>query len=535
MLIFSYLSNKKGAVSTEPLILSIDCGTQSLRAILFNKQGEIEGAQKIVYEQPYFSKEPGYAEQNADMYYETLCAAVGRLRASCAEKFSRVAAVAVATQRDTAVFLNKNYAPLRPCVLWLDEREADVHIPQVLISALGAVGAAETIKQGIRQSRSHWVKKNEPQIWEKTDKVVLLSCYLNYKLTAKLSDSTASQIGHIPFDAKNNGWYKSEKSPFYRVFGVQKGQMPLLVTPGTVLGEVTEEASRQTGIPAGTPVIAAASDKGCETLGNGTLSEDVASLSFGTTATVEITTKKRVEVHRFVSPYPAAQSGYYNPEYQVFRGYWLISWFKKELAAHEVELAEKSGICAEELLNLELKNVPAGAGGLMVQPYWTPELMLKDARGAIIGFNDTHTRFHIYRAIIEGINFALMDGMERIEHKTKTKITRIVAAGGGSQSDEICQITADMFGLPVHRVQTFETSGLGAAILGFVGIGEYADIHEAVKNMVHHRDEFKPDLKKSALYKQLYKQVYLKMYPALKNLYTASSEILSAAENGYEI
>ncbi len=524
----------KGVIPTEPLILSVDCGTQSLRVILFNKRGEIEGVQKIVFEQPYFSKAAGYAEQNARMYYDTMCTALSLLRESSAEPFSRIAAVAVATQRDTLVFLDKDKNPVRPCILWLDQREADLHynrhFNKALAAAFAAAGASHSLEHALRHSHTHWVRLNEPEIWAKTDKVVLLSCYLNYMLTKKLSDSVASQIGHIPFNVKNAGWHSSEKSPYYSLFGVTKSQMPELVMPGDILGSVTEDASVQTGIPAGTPVIAAASDKGCETLGNGCLSEDIASISFGTTATVQITTGKRIEVHRFVSPYPAAQKGLYNPEYEVFRGYWMISWFLKEFAAQELEQAKQTGVHAEDLLNKELAKIPAGSGGLMLQPYWTPELMLKDARGAMIGFNDTHTRFHIYRAIIEGINFALMDGMERIEHKTKTKITSMMIAGGGSQSAEICQITADMFGMPVRRVQTHETSGLGAAILGFVGIGTFPSLQEAAKHMIHQRDEFTPNLKNSVVYQKLYAQVYKKIYPALADLYTISNEILSAAQ-----
>ncbi|OQA47316.1 MAG: Xylulose kinase [Firmicutes bacterium ADurb.Bin300] len=188
------------------------------------------------------------------------------------------------------------------------------------------------------------------------------------------------------------------------------------------------------------------------------------------------------------------------------------------------------GVHAEDLLNKELSQIPPGSGGLIIQPYWTPELMLKDARGAIIGFNDTHTRIHIYRAIIEGINFALMDGIERIEHKTKTPITRVMVAGGGSQSDEICQITADMLGRPVCRVQTHETSGLGAAILGFTGIGEFSSLTEAVKSMVQHKDVFTPDTKNNSVYRKLYEQVYKNMYPALKGLYKATNGIFDEAE-----
>ncbi len=518
----------------EPLILSIDCGTQSLRALLFNKQGKIQAMEKIVFEQPYFGSVAGQAEQDAQVYYTALCDAVNKLREKHKDLFAQIAGVAVATQRDTIVFLDKSGRPLRPCILWLDQREAELRLTDVfnktIISAIPNVVAKQTIEHALRRSRANWVRLNEPEVWEKTEKVVLLSCYLNSRLTGKIADSSASQIGYIPFDVKSFGWRKNDGSIFYRLFGLSKSQMPELVHPNGVLGAITPAASEETGILEGIPVIAAASDKGCETLGNGCLSEDVASVSFGTTATVEITTDKYIEIHRLVAPFPSALKNFYNPEYEVFRGYWLISWFKKEFASHEVELAKQLKVHAEDLLNKELSKIPPGSGGLIIQPYWTPELMLKDARGAIIGFNDTHTRIHIYRAIIEGINFALLDGIERIEHKTKTPISRVMVAGGGSQSDEICQITADMLGRPVCRVQTHETSGLGAAILGFTGIGEFPSLAQAVKSMVQHKDVFTPDTKKNSVYRKLYEQVYKNMYPALKGLYKATNEIFNEAD-----
>ena len=162
----------------------------------------------------------------------------------------------------------------------------------------------------------------------------------------------------------------------------------------------------------------------------------------------------------------------------------------------------------------------------MLQPYWTPELKMEDGRGAIIGFNDTHTRMHVYRAIIEGVNFALMDGIERIERKTKTRITRAMVSGGGAQSREICQITADMLGVPVMRVQTHETSGLGAAIMGFTGMKEFRNVNEAVHGMVHVAETFEPDLENSKIYRCLYREVYKGMFPALRPIYRNCNTIL---------
>jgi sugar (pentulose or hexulose) kinase len=512
-----------------PLMLTIDCGTQSLRACLFDRAGTLWAVEKASFE-PYFSRAAGWAEQNAEVYWNALCGAVHKLKENHGELFGRAIAVASVTQRDTIVLLDEERKPVRPCILWLDQREADValkdHFSAVEIASYALVGMRRTSEHVMRHSRTYWVRQHEPEIWAKTDKAVMLSCYLNYLLTGRLADAWASQIGHIPFNAKTCGWHKGEKNIKYRQFGVRMGQMPELVRPGGKIGAVTPEAARVTGIPEGLPVIAAASDKGCETLGNGCLSEDTASVSFGTTATVEVTTGKYVEALRFIPPYPAAVPGFYNPEYEIFRGYWLISWFKREFAAGEVEEAKRLGISAEELLNRGLSSVPPGCGGLMLQPYWTPELKMEDARGAIIGFNDTHTRMHVYRAIVEGVNYAIMDGIERIEKKTKTRITRAMVSGGGAQSREICQITADMLGMPVMRVQTHETSGLGAAILGFAGMGEFAGVDEAVRGMVHTVDTFTPDPANSGIYRSLYHDVYKGMFPALRPMYRRSNMIL---------
>ena len=129
-----------------------------------------------------------------------------------------------------------------------------------------------------------------------------------------------------------------------------------------------------------------------------------------------------------------------------------------------------------------------------------------------------HTLNIIYKAIIEGIGYALREGLQGFEKKLHHKIKRIMASGGGSQSDAICQITADIFGVPTMRVQTYETSSLGAAISGFLAIGEYKTAEEAVANMVKTTDVFEPNAENHKKYNYLYKNVYLKMYPQLDTL-----------------
>lgn len=157
----------------------------------------------------------------------------------------------------------------------------------------------------------------------------------------------------------------------------------------------------------------------------------------------------------------------------------------------------------------------------MLQPYWTPGVRYPgpEARGAIIGFSDVHTRAHIYRAILEGLAFALREASERTVRRSGVKITELRISGGGSQSDEAMQLTADIFNLPASRPHTYETSGLGAAIDGAVGLGWHSNFETAVQTMTRIERTFEPNPHHHRIYEAMYQNVYQKMYQRLKPLY----------------
>jgi sugar (pentulose or hexulose) kinase len=510
----------------EQFVLSIDCGTQSIRAIIFDKDGKLIGKSKIGFE-PYFSAKPGWAEQDPDVYWSNGCLACKKVKEMCPNEFNNVGAVVVTTQRDTVINVDKNGNCLRPAIIWLDQRMAKCEEPLPFYNNLMfySVGMKKSIDIFRKQGKANWIKENQPEIWEKTYKYLLLSGYLSYKLCGKFVDSVGCQIGHIPFDYKNRCWVKSNSNYKWGLFGIEREKLPELIEPGELLGTINHEASIETGIKEGTPLIAAGSDKGCETLGNGCLTSSSASISFGTTATIQTTEKRYFEALQFLPAYPASIPGYYNAEVEIFRGYWMISWFKKEFGLREMIKAKETGVDPEVLLNGLLKEIPPGSQGLILNPYWGASLKTPEAKGAIIGFGDVHTRAHTYRAIIEGINYGLIEGAERIEKKSGTKIERAVVAGGGSQSDTICQITSDMFGKPIYKVHTYETSALGAAINGFVGLGVFNKYMDAVNSMVHYVKTFEPDKKNSEIYEKLYRKVYKKIYPSLKPLYEEIQKI----------
>jgi sugar (pentulose or hexulose) kinase len=501
-------------------LLAIDNGTQSVRALVFDLDGQLVAKSQVEIE-PFFSDQPGWAEQHADYFWDRLCDACRQLWPQLDFDRSAIEAIALTTQRATVINLDQDGKPLRPAIIWLDQRE-QMELPGMggWGPVLALAGAAANVRSFRTQAEANWIQARQPEIWQRTAKFLLLSGYHSYKLTGKYVDSVASQVGYLPFDFKRQQWC-GPRDWKWKALPITREQLPELVPAGGVLGRITEQAARETGIPAGLPLISAGADKACEVLGSGCLGQTTGSLSYGTTATYNTVDSRYLEVIRQVPAYPAAVPGLYNCETIVQRGYWMVNWFKREFGQPEQSLAAERGVKPEVLFDELLRQVPAGSMGLVLQPYWSPGLRIPgpEAKGAIIGFGDIHTRAHIYRAIIEGLAYALREGSERHEKRSGYKIDRLKVSGGGSQSDQAMQITADIFGLTAERPHTFETSGLGAAINAAVATGLHPDYETAIARMTHRGAVFTPIADNVRIYDRIYREVYCKLYGRLGPLY----------------
>jgi sugar (pentulose or hexulose) kinase len=507
-------------------LLAIDHGTQSVRALVFDPRGNLLHKSRVPIE-PYYSTAPGLAEQDPEVFWNAVCQACQGLWAQGGDKTS-LAAVSLTTQRSTVLNLDKNGKPLRPAIVWLDQRRTEGVKPVGGLWGLAfkLAGASETVAYLQAEAEANWLQKHQPQVWAATHKYLLLSGYLTYRLTGRFVDSVGCQVGYIPFDYKKQDWEASWGWKWQAV-PMDKALLPDLVPVASPLGVITAEAAAATGLPAGLPLIAAAADKATEVLGAGCLEPHIACLSYGTTATINTTHRKYIEVIPLIPPYPAAAPGYYSFEIQIYRGYWMVTWFKQEFGLREQHLAAERGVEPEALFDDLVRAVPPGSDGLVLQPYWSPGLRFPgpEARGAVIGFSDVHTRAHLYRAILEGLAYALREGAERTEKRARVKIRELRVAGGGSQSEAALQLTADVFGLPASRPHVYEASGLGAAIDAAVGAGVHPDFPTAIREMTRVRDTFEPDAKTHARYDELYHGVYRQMYKRLQPLYEAMKKV----------
>ncbi len=509
------------------LLLAIDHGTQSVRALLFDLRGALLAKTRVPIE-PYVSPAPGLAEQDPEVFWNAVCQACQELWQVPGVRKEAVAGVALTTQRSTLINVDAHGRPLRPAIVWLDQRRTSGLKPVGgwwgLAFRLAAM--TETVAYLQAEAEANWIRTHQPETWQRTHKYLFLSGYLTYRMVGRFVDSVGSQVGYVPFDYKSLTWARPSDWKWQAV-PMPPEILPDLVPPAGVLGEITQEAAEATGIPTGLPLIAAAADKACEVIGAGCLQPHIACLSYGTTATINTTHQRYIEVIPLIPPYPSAVPDAYSLEIQIYRGYWMVSWFKREFGQPEQYQAGEMGIEAEELFDELVNSVPPGSLGLTLQPFWSPGLRVPgpEAKGAVIGWGDVHTRAHLYRSILEGLAYALREGAERTAKRSGVAITELRVAGGGSQSDAAMQLTADIFGLPVVRPHLYEASGLGAAIDAAVGLGLHPDFTTAVAEMTRLGVSFEPNPTHHRIYDELYQRVYLHMYGRLRPLYEQIRDI----------
>jgi sugar (pentulose or hexulose) kinase len=504
----------------------IDGGTQNIKAFIFDEDGnEIHGESSPVT--PYFAVQPDFAEQDAEAYLNIAQEVTGSVVQNSGVSTDTIAGVAITTHRSTIVPVDQDGNPIRSAITWLDERKTEgLKLPggPIMSLAFSIARMKERLTEYQRRSKFNWLKRHEPDNYARTFKFLTVSSHILHSLTGEFKDCSSMIVGLFPIDLKGLQWHPWKI--IYEIFGVERDRLPVLVSPVEVAGKVSEEGARRFGIPQGIPVIVGAGDKQSELLGAGVTTGGIAEISYGTAAVIELLSSKYVTHPRMdFFTWGAGIPGHWALEGFVGRGYWMVSWFKGEFGKREEDDALKLGVPPEIVLDKQLTDIPPGSMGLLVQPYWHPRENDPLSKGAIIGFGGEHTRKHVYRAIIEGIAYELRRLGELMVKRSGSAMTELRIGGGGSQSDEIMQITADVFGLPVRRMHTSNLAALGAAIDAAVALGIHRSFPEAVKRMVRVKDTFQPVLDNTRIYDRLFRDVYLKMYPALSPLHNRIAHI----------
>ncbi len=488
------------------IVVGLDCSTTSVKAVAFDMKGKV--AARASETIPLHSPQPGYYEQNPTDWWRAVQESLRRITREIEP--AKIAALAVSNQRETFVALDRDGLPLRPAVLWLDERckdEVEPFARKVGANRLHRITGKPTDYAPVVY-RLAWMKKHEPHLFARIGMICDVQTYVVGRLTGSFSTSWASADPLGLFDLKNKRW-----SPVVlNALKLKENQLPEAFPPGTVLGSVSTRASRKTGLSADTLIVAGGGDGQAAGLGSDVLSSRRAYLNLGTAVVAGIYGKEYKTDKAFRTMSSCSNSGYYY-ECSLRAGTFAIDWLIRNVL--NIEPAKRPGIYKE--LENEARRVSPGSEGLYhlpylcgaMNPYWDV-----NARGAFVGLSASHTRAHIYRSILEGIAFEQRFAISAVEKSVGSNVKELVAIGGGAANKLWCSIMADVTGKKILVPSSLEASALGAAMSAAVGAGWYGTFGEAAKKMTPAKKEILPDRRNHRIYSRLFSG-YTRIYPAL--------------------
>lgn len=489
------------------LVIGLDCSTTSTKAIAFDKRGHVVASTNEPI--PLYSPRPNYYEQDPNDWWISAQKALKKITRQVNP--DRIIALAISNQRETFVPLNKNGKHLRPAIIWLDERCKDDVEP--FSQKIGKNKIHQITGKPVDYApvvyRLAWMKKHEPDLFKKIAMICDVHTYLIWKLTDTFKTSWASADPIGLFELKNKKW-----SPILlKELELKEHQMPEIYCPGTILGKLTEDASRSTGLSTNTFIIAGGGDGQAAGLGSNVLTSKRAYLNLGT-AVVAGVYGTRYEISKaFRTMASCSERGYYY-ECSLRAGTFAIDWLIKKIL--KIDSSKQPDIYKQ--LEKEAQQISIGSDGLyhlpylcgVMNPYWDI-----NARGAFAGLSSSHTRGHIYRSILEGIAFEQLFALVAIEKEIGVRVGDLMAIGGGSANELWCHIFADVTGKNICLSENTEASGLGAAIAAAVGIGWYQTFKEAARKMTGIKRIITPDARNQKKYRQMF-ETYKKIYPSLK-------------------
>ncbi|MBN1569162.1 MAG: hypothetical protein JXA73_15030 [Acidobacteria bacterium] len=490
------------------LVIGLDCSTTGTKAVVFDKKGRTVAAAHA--SNPLFSPEPGYYEQNAQDWWtsarKALRTIMGRVNPE------RIAALAISNQRETFVPLNKNGHPIRPAIVWLDERCK--HEVESFSKKIGKEGIHRITGKPVDYApvvyRLAWMKKHEPELFKKIDKICDVHTYLVWRLTGRFRTSWASADPLGLFDMRRRKW-----SPkIMCALELDENRLPEVYCPGSTLGQVTKWASELTGLSTGTPIVAGGGDGQAAGLGVNALSTESAYLNLGTAVVAGIYGLQYKTGKAFRTMNSCSESGYYY-ECSLRAGTFAVDWLIKNIL--KIDPLRQSGIYKQ--LEREAQLVAAGSDGLLylpylcgaMNPYWD-----MTARAVFAGLSASHHRGHVYRSILEGIAFEQLFAILSVEKAIGMRVRDLIAIGGGATNDLWCHILADITGKNICIPNNTEASALGAAIAAAVGACWYPSFQEAANAMTGIRKKIKPDPDNYGKYQDLF-PIYRRLYPCLKS------------------
>jgi len=457
-------------------IITVDIGTTSMRGILYDADSRMIHMDQQENMPTYFPD--GRVEQNAAAWQKILPGVIKECATAARENGIEPAGIAVTAQRSSLIPIDAGGMPLHPAIMWQDRRTAD------LAQAMSEHNPLVYRKTGLKISpvfsaiKMTWLRRNRPDIWERTHKLIGIQDWVLYLLTGQLvTDHTFGSRTNL-FDLEGKRW----DPDLLALFEVPERMLCELVPPGAIVGGLRPAFAAETGLPYGLPVVTAGGDQQCAALGLGLFSGERAVTNTGTGSyLIGHSDKPALDEQMRTACNVSAVPGAYIVEAAVLTSGTIYRWF--------AELGFGNGNPAADAfarLNAEAATAPPGANDLILlphfkgcgAPYWDPE-----AKGVFYNLTLGTTRGEMARAILEGIAVEMKESLELVEALCG-RVDSVSVSGGLTRSDLFNQIQSDVFERPVVRFKNSEATSLGAWIAGSVACGIDAGYPQAFSRAV---------------------------------------------------
>jgi xylulokinase len=480
-------------------LIGVDVGTSGTRALAVTTGGELVAEANRPHD--LLTPRPGWTEQDPGQWWEAAKAVL----AEVAAKSDDVVGLGLTGQMHGSVFLDSAGEVIRPALLWNDQRtaaECDEITARVGAERLLEL-AGNPALTGFQAPKILWLARHEPDAYARVASVLLPKDYVRLMLTGERATDASDAAGTLLLDVRARDW----SGDILDALEIPREWMPAVHEGPEVTGALRDGLAAELGLPARLPVAAGGGDNAAAAVGVGVVREGALSTSIGTSGVIfahrdAFSPDPSGRVHAFCHAVPGA---WHLMSVTLSAG-GSLSWWRDQAGADFGTLVG------------EAEAVEPGSEGLVFLPYLTGERtphLDPHARGAFVGLTVRNGRGHLTRAVMEGVAFSMRDGLE-IMRGLGTPDDDVRAVGGGARSPLWLALQADVYGRPVRRTVIDEGPAYGAALLGGVAAGAFADVGEASERVRLREEVTEPDPERAKRYDELY-EVYTSLYPALRD------------------
>ena len=504
----------------EKFLLGIDIGTSACKVALFNIDGKVIAQSSKGYKVYYPKKD--FVEQDPNEWWQSVCVAIKEIIQNVDININNIIGIGIDGQSWSAIPIDKEGNTLINAMIWMDRRatkECEEIRAKGLEKEIFEI-CGNLFDPTYTTPKILWIKNNLPDIFEKTFKFIQSNSFIAYKLTNNITQDLSQGYGLHCFDIEKGNW--SEK--VCQLLDIPMEKLPKIYKCDDIIGQVTEKASLESGLPQGIPVVAGGLDAACGTLGAGVISNGQTQEQGGQAAGMSICMDKPVAHEKLIL------SNHVIPNAWLLQGGTVgggsLKWFKEKLGDYEEYLSKLSGENSFNLLVNQANEIKAGSDGVIFLPYMAGErspIWDKNAKGVFYGLDFGLNKGHMIRAVLEGVAYSLNHNILTAE-EVDIKVSELVAMGGAANSTLWTQIKADITGKSIKVPSSDTATTLGAALLAGVGVGVYRDYEEAVEKTVKITKEYEPNMENHQVYKKYY-EIYLDLYESLKETFIKSGGI----------